>query len=333
MRTSGNSKSADLPDIPLIDLGSEGPQALCRAEPKLLVAIMHRGRDHYGPAAVSLGDRLSRRWLAKAANPYLAEIDAVSEAVGEPGAHLLNLSYEWACTSGIGPDPDGPGSRLLRTLDWPLHGLGENLVVARHQSEAGEYYNVTWPGFAGVLTAMAPGRFSAAINQPPLRRFTPSCWFDWLIGRLGVWRQRELPPVHLLRRVFDTCRTYEDARRMLTETPIAMPAFISLSGAEASEGCVIERGRTSAAVRDAPCSVANHWIAGSGDGHPRGWDSPGRWQMMEDIRQTAAADLSWVAPPILNPTTRLAVAANASTGMLVVQGWEADGPATNLFRL
>ena len=36
--------------------------------------------------------------------------------------------------------------------------------------------------------------------------------------------------------------------------------------------------------------------------------------------------------PILNETTRLAVVANAKLGMLIVQGWEADGPATRIFR-
>jgi hypothetical protein len=40
-------------------------------------------------------------------------------------------------------------------------------MVARHQAEAGRFLNVTWPGYAGVTTAMAPGRFSAALNQAP----------------------------------------------------------------------------------------------------------------------------------------------------------------------
>ena len=35
---------------------------------------------------------------------------------------------------------------------------------------------------------------------------------------------------------------------------------------------------------------------------------------------------------ILNETTRLAVVANAKLGMLIVQGWEADGAATRIFR-
>jgi hypothetical protein len=37
---------------------------------------------------------------------------------------------------------------------------------------AGEYYSVTWPGYVGTLTALAPDRFAAAINQAPLRRRT-----------------------------------------------------------------------------------------------------------------------------------------------------------------
>ena len=37
---------------------------------------------------------------------------------------------------------------------------------------AGEFFNVTWPGYVGVLTALAPDRFGASINQAPLRRRT-----------------------------------------------------------------------------------------------------------------------------------------------------------------
>ena len=36
-------------------------------------------------------------------------------------------------------DPTAPGMRLLRTLDWPFHGLGRNLVVARQTGPAGEF--------------------------------------------------------------------------------------------------------------------------------------------------------------------------------------------------
>jgi hypothetical protein len=38
--------------------------------------------------------------------------------------------------------------------------------------------------------------------------------------------------------------------------------------------------------------------------------------------------LRWLRPPMLNPTTRLAFAADPATGRLAVQGWESDGVAT-----
>jgi hypothetical protein len=323
--------------IPRLDTGRDGPVALIGAGLARLRDIAAAAEDHYGGAGLRIGDRLSRRWLEKSDNPYRAEIAAVAESLGRPGAYLLNLSYEWTCTTGVGPDPEGLGMRMLRTLDWPLTGLGRNVVAASHEGPAGPWWNVTWPGFVGVATAMAPGRFAAAINQPPMRRLTPSCWLDWALTRFPLWRHRALPPVHLLRRVFDDAPTYADAKEMLSQTPLAVPAFFTLAGTKDGEGCVIERSESSAYVRDAPASIANHWIRGEGDeapgGHARGWDSEGRWRMMEEMRDRVPGDFSWVRPPILNPTTRLAVVANAAQGTLSVQGFEADGPATAVFRL
>ena len=48
---------------------------------------------------------------------------------------------------------------------------------------------------------------------------------DWLNERVRVWRSRALPPAHLLRLVCDRCDTYEDARRVLSETLLCLPAF------------------------------------------------------------------------------------------------------------
>ena len=171
----------DLVTIPLVDTGRAGPLALVEAEPDRFRAIFHSGESHYGPAFLRLGDRLTRTWLDHADTPYAAEMAAVSRKSGRPGADMLNLSYEWSCTSAVGCPPSGQGNRLLRTLDWPLDGLGRNVVVARHAGDAGPWYNVTWPGFVGTATAMAPGRFAAAINQPPMKRHTASCWVDWAV--------------------------------------------------------------------------------------------------------------------------------------------------------
>src|SRR5438270_8924517 len=37
-------------------------------------------------------------------------------------------------------------------------------------------FSVTWPGYAGVLTATAPSRFTACINQAPMYRRTQHPW-------------------------------------------------------------------------------------------------------------------------------------------------------------
>ena len=46
-------------------------------------------------------------------------------------------------------------------------GLGRHVEVARMCGSGGDFDSVTWPGYAGVLTASARGRFAACINQAP----------------------------------------------------------------------------------------------------------------------------------------------------------------------
>jgi hypothetical protein len=314
--------------IPVLKVAGGGADALAKAAPERLALIVASAEAHYGRLALAAGDALSRRWLERARNPYLAEIEAVAARLGRAGAHLLNLSFEWTCTTGVAADPSGLGNRLLRTLDWPLRGLGRALVVARQAGGAGEYLNVTWPGFAGIATAMARGRFAAALNQPPMPRFTPSCRLDWAIMRARVFARTQIPPAHLLRRVFDSCRGYAEARAMLTETPLCLPAIFTLSGTAADEGCVIERTESEARVRESPVCSANHWQSFHRPGRARGAESEKRARSLQDIHRRAPDGFAWVVAPILNPTTRVAVVANAKRGTLWVQGFEADGPAS-----
>lgn len=326
-----------LPIIPLVEVGAAGPVVVAEAQPARLGRIIAAAEKHYGKTVLSMADRASEYWLARNDNPYREEIEAVAAQVGRSGAFMLNMSFEWSCTAGVGPDPLGQGNRMLRTLDWPMPGLGCNIVVARYEGEEGAYDSVTWPGFAGVLTALAPGRFSAAINQPPMRRWMPqwtsdwepSCWVDWGVNRIRMWRKDALPPVHLLRQVFDQCRTYEEAREVLGETLLAMPALISLSGITPNECCIIERTEDEVCVHNGPGAVANHWLRLDTPGRLRGIDSRGRHAQMQALRSDASDDFSWVRSPILNPTTRLSVIANAATGRLKLLGWECDADGRN----
>lgn len=219
----------DLRAIPYFEV--DGPLDLLTRVPAADVGdIVSAGHRHYGSTAMRCGEWISRRWLARSRSPYRHEVTAITERLGTAGGALLNLSYEWSCSSAAAADPHGPGNCLLRTLDWPLDGLGRHVVVARFGGRCGPWINVTWPGFVGALTAMAPGRFSAAINQPPMRRYTPSFVVDWAVNRCRVWTETAMPPAHLLRHVFETCRSYGEARQMLCDTPICVPAFFILSG-------------------------------------------------------------------------------------------------------
>ena len=113
--------SSELPAIPLLETGKAGPLALIDAAPGRFGEIIDMGRRHYGEAALRMGDAVSRRWLDKTANPYRHEIEAVAGRAGLPGAHLLNLSYEWTCTSAVGADPSGPDfkKRCRNRWRWP----------------------------------------------------------------------------------------------------------------------------------------------------------------------------------------------------------------------
>ena len=325
--------NAALPTIPLLDIGRAGPVALAERAADRVALLVAEARKHYGGMTLRLGDRATHQWLIRNGNPYRHEIAAIAARVPVPGAFVLNLSYEWSCTAGVGPDPSGQGMRMLRTLDWPLKGLGASLVVARFATDAGDYYNATWPGFIGVLTAMAPRRFCAAINQPPARRISGRCWFDWAIHRRGVWRQSALPPSHLLRRVFDECHSYAEAKALLVETPLCIPAFFTLAGPNA-EGCVIERQELRAAVHEAPMSISNHWLSlPIGGYHDRGTDSVGRRGLMDACRDVTPDGFSWVVPPILNSRTHASTVANAGREQLLLQGWEAGRPVTAVFDL
>jgi len=324
---------APLPEIPVIDIGAGGPLELVRRARPQAEALMTAARRQFTVPVVLAADWRARRWLARAGNPYLPEIDAIAHALGRPGAHGLNLSYEWVCTSGVAADRNG-STVLRRTLDWPFHGLGRNTVVARREGAAGPWLDITWPGFVGVFTALAPGRFAAAINQAPLRRRTGLLPADWLIDRLKVGRSADLPPCHLLREVFETCRDYAEARNLLTTAPICLPALFILAGSRPGEGCIIERTEDAAAVVDAPAAIANGWLTPAfGRGTARGFDSPTRQCLLAACQAERCDDLSWLQPPIVNPYTRLAALLDAGSGRLTAQGWERSGPATRILHL
>ena len=229
------------------------------------------------------GDALSRKWMHRNQFPYRGDIEHLATDLGSAGAYLLNVSYEWACTTGIHQTIGAPPI-MMRVLDWDPPALGRTISVIRQSGQAGDWFNIAWPGFVGALTALAAGRFAAAINKPPLppsitgRGLAPlfpqaATAADWLASRPGRWRSDAMPPAHLLHQVCEEVRDWDQALDRQTQ----MEALLT--------------------------SGRDPW------------------------------NLTWLQPPILNPTTRVVAVAHPATGRLTVQGWEATGAATHMLEL
>ncbi len=323
-------EAAEMTVIPVVDLGDAAPGALAVTHAGHAAALVRAAKKMLPGPILPVLDWFSRRWAHKSGNPYISEVSDLAARIGT-GAWFMNFCFEWGCTTGVAADPRGTGTRMLRTLDWPFHGIGRHVVVARQSGPAGHFLNITWPGFVGVITALAPGRFALAINQAPLvRRGYLPLPLDWIVNRIKVFQSPHLPPAHLARRVMETCRTYQEAREMLETTPLALPAFFTLAGTRSGEGCVIERMEDRAWIHAAPAAVANHWLTRGLLGRPRGIDSRRRHRLMNGLARLPTEEFGWMLHPIHNPETRLSVEAYAATGRLVVQGWEADGAATEV---
>lgn len=322
--------------ILLID-APDGPLQLARMQRRELAHIVGLTREIIPGPLLRWGDFYAARCLRRAGNPYLHEIGEVARLLGQPGAYALNFSFELGCTTACHTPNGETAMQLFHTLDWPFR-LGRDVVVARHAPAVGAYYNLTWPGYLGVLTALAPGRFAAAINQPPMsysfNQVSLGLPIDWMVNRWRVRKAAALPPAHLLRQVFEHCTTYAAAKAMLTTTPLCMPVIYTLTGTAPAEGCIIERRERDAVVHEGSCSITNHWLNDSFKGRPRGRNSMKRFSAMRTALPSLGSEtFDWLRPPVLNRLTRVAAELNAGTGHLVVQGWHGTVPQTRMFRM
>jgi len=324
-----------LVDISIVDAPA-GPLQLARLVPERMQQVLKRTNEILPSPLLRLGDKYALEYLQNSNNPYLTEIDTIARLLGKPGGYALNFSFEMGCTTGC-RSPDGKTAmQIYRTLDWPFR-LGADVVVAKHQTSAGFYYNITWPGYVGVLTALAPGRFAAAINQPPMTytfdRFGLSLPVDWVVNRWRIRKMTALPPTHLLRQTFDQCLSYEEAKIMLATTPICIPVIFTLTGTKPGEGCIIERRESDAVIHQGPACITNHWLNPKFKGRPRRKrNSRRRLEAMQNALPSLKGDFDWLVPPILDGFTRMAAELNAGTGSLLLQGWHGDEPQTKVLR-
>ncbi len=331
--------------IPLVDVRDGGPPLHARQSAERARALRDACIDFFPRAArplVPALDWLSHRSLMRSRSPYVAEIAQIAAVLDFSGVWLLNASYQWGCTARAGEQGGVPW--LARTLDWPFRGLGHHTELAHMRGQSGDFVSVTWPGYVGVLTAMAPARFAAALNQAPMRRSTRHRWFrpyDYAANALRASAAADrLPPDQLLRRAFEECGDYVAARRMLEETPVARPVIYTLVGCAANERCVIERTETGFVSREDDTCAANDWVPNrpgwegrigmrrflvSSFADAAGYSRARRETLKEWDGSVSAIGFDWVRTPVLNPYTRLAVAMFPAAGILRAVGYDLVG--------
>lgn len=336
-------------DVPLFDARDDGvvAHAVRRLAQARAVRDACLGWLPCGDLLARFGDPLVRRWMGRANTPYCGEIAAIGAELGVPGIWLLHGAYLFGCTALA--DRCAAGPRLRRTLDWPFPGLGRLLEIVRQRGPAGDYLNVTWPGSVGVLTASAPGRFAASINQAPMKRRTRSpllLWLDYVLNALDGFRQRgKAPPEHVLRQAFESCVTFDEARGFLESAAVVRPTLFLLVGCTEGERVLIERdGRGARTYRDETV-VANAWREAADDWRPRvcgtgppAADNAARRDALAGWTDRDSDRLDWATAPVVNHHTRLTVEMCPADGSLGVAGWEADGkggahPVTAFTRL
>jgi hypothetical protein len=344
IRIGGFQMNAPLPAIPVIDVRDGGPLHHARMRPAQARALRDSCLGFFPRAALPLIpalDYVSHRALWRSRSPYFAEIAAIADILDFSGIWMLNASYQWACTARACQQNGVPW--LIRTLDWPFSGLGRHAEIAHMRGSGGDFVSITWPGYVGVLTAMAPGRFAAALNQAPMRRHTRQRWLrpcDFAVNALCASRVSYIPPDQLLRRAFEECENFYAARRLLEMTPIARPAIYTLVGCAADERCVIERTETEFLTRSSNTCAANDWEPGrpgwegrigmrrflvSSFAEAAGFSRARRESLAAWSGSLSVSEFGWVKEPVLNPYTRLAVALNPACGILRAVGYDLTG--------
>lgn len=247
-----------------------------RASGRALLAAFNRQAESL--MAAEIGAVLARPlWagLKKAAgglhfalkSHYGEELEELAGTLGVPASDLVmaNASYDIAsigCSTLVLPTPRGP--LHARNLDWDLGRGGQLrksvLAVRVRNAPAGDYASVTWPGLFGVLTGMAPGRFSVTVNYV---RHSEESKVGKLVKRaaLGYW-----PVMWVVRQVLDEARDFAAAVRFLKAQPLLAPVLFTVAGTKNDERVVIERGTDTWAVRkpasaQAPTLTTNHYLS------------------------------------------------------------------------
>ncbi|XP_012371530.1 acid ceramidase-like [Octodon degus] len=194
--------------------------------------------------------------LGKFPAPYEEEMKGISDATNISLGEIIafNIFYELftMCTSIITEDKKG---HLLhvRNLDFGI-SLGQNvsdskLVITEQlklltvnldfkRNNKTVFKATSFAGYVGALTGFKPELFSLTINE----RFSIHGGYlgvlEWILGKKdAMWIG------FITRSVLENGTSYEEAKKILTQANLLVPAYFILGGKQSGEGCVITRER------------------------------------------------------------------------------------------
>lgn len=277
---------------------------------------------------------------------YAEDIKTIAKLLKVEEGDIIcgNLEYELAmcgvtnpfgCTAAAIYVPK-LGMLHVRNLDWPGECIGKYTIKVVYQSHFGSFTAVTWPGYVGILSAVAKNRFSATISLLP--------WpgFDWLPKpNIFGW-----PASFLLRYIFENCESFEDAFKKIKKTPVVAPVIITLVGPKKGQAVAIERGTKDYKVReyqDPALVVTNHPAEDEADrSYYDLWEDKGynytfrRKLILEEKVKTAKIKKLSDAfrllnyKPIFNGHTAQSMVFNIKTGKALIRTFHNDPLLINL---
>lgn len=171
---------------------------------------------------------------------YLEEIEAIAAMakIDPLDLFLVNAYYDvfkhaMGCTAFALDTDEGP--LHARNLDWhsEARALERHTIRVRYREGSRLLFeSVTWPGFVGTLSGVAPGRFAVTLNavlsEDPAEVATPIAFVlrDLLIRA-----------------------SYDEAVRELSARTLSCDCLLLVSGTESKEMVVIERSPRRSAIR------------------------------------------------------------------------------------